>query len=218
MTPNRINNFNDLQMTLTLGKGRGGGVMRTLEPLFFSISCSQPSMLRNDSLFVRSNTTMMPKIDPIYQTFQKPWNAETPKSWNPKFLFCVTDAVSALVVGVGNSAVSLLASGVPNLQLDCAVVDLEGAEAEVHADRANVVLLKAVVLWDTRQIAKGHISCPVLGEYTYSEANEEAGLADAGVPDKHHFEEIVATDTDRLSKHKKEISLTILFSCLVFWL
>ena len=56
------------------------------------------------------------------------------------------DAVSTFVVGIGDCAVALLAGSVPNLQLDRRLVDLEGAEAEVHSDCAQVVLLKAIIL------------------------------------------------------------------------
>ena len=56
------------------------------------------------------------------------------------------DAVGALVVGVGDGAVALLARRVPNLKFDRALVDGQRAEAEVDADRADVVLLEAVVL------------------------------------------------------------------------
>ena len=56
------------------------------------------------------------------------------------------DAVSPLVVGVGNSAIPLLACCIPNLKLDGALVDLQRAEAEVDTDRANVVFLEAVIL------------------------------------------------------------------------
>lgn len=56
------------------------------------------------------------------------------------------DAVSALVIRVRDRAVALLACRVPNLQLDRRLVDLHRAEAEIHPDRADVVLLEAVVL------------------------------------------------------------------------
>ena len=56
------------------------------------------------------------------------------------------DAVGSFVVSIGDGAVALLASRVPNLQLDRALIDLQRAEAEIDADRADVVLLEAIIL------------------------------------------------------------------------
>jgi len=65
--------------------------------------------------------------------------------------------------------VPLLAGGVPNLGLDDLAVDLETAGGELDADGG--LGLEAEL---------------VLGE-----AGEEVGLADAGVADEHHLEEVV---------------------------
>ena len=54
--------------------------------------------------------------------------------------------VSTLVVGICDRSVAFLAGRIPNLQLDRRLVDLQGAEAEVHSNRAQVVLLEAVIL------------------------------------------------------------------------
>ena len=56
------------------------------------------------------------------------------------------DAVSTLVIGVRNCAVPFLACRVPDLQLDRALVYLQRSEPEVDSDRADVVLLEAVIL------------------------------------------------------------------------
>ena len=56
------------------------------------------------------------------------------------------NAVGALVVGICDSPVAFLSCRVPNLQLDRALVDLQGSEAEVDTDCADVVLLEAVIL------------------------------------------------------------------------
>jgi hypothetical protein len=56
------------------------------------------------------------------------------------------DAVGALVIGVSDGAIALLPSRVPNLQLDCRLVDLHRAEAEIHSNCANVILLETIVL------------------------------------------------------------------------
>ena len=56
------------------------------------------------------------------------------------------DAISSLVVSVCDSAVSLLSSSVPYLQLDSGLVDLKSAESEVNTNCADVVFLETVVL------------------------------------------------------------------------
>ena len=68
-----------------------------------------------------------------------------------------------------DQSVPLLAGGVPNLGLDDLAVDLEAAGGELDADGG--LGLEAEL---------------VLGE-----AGEEVGLADAGVADEHHLEEVV---------------------------
>ena len=79
------------------------------------------------------------------------------------------DSISALVVRVRDGSVSLLAGRVPNLQLDRALVDLQCAETEVYPDRANVVLLEAVI----------------------GKSDEQTGFADVSVPNQHHLEQVV---------------------------
>ena len=61
------------------------------------------------------------------------------------------NAISSLVVCIGDRAVPFLASCIPNLQLDRRLIDLEGAEPEVNTDRAQVVLLEAIVLAPSKE-------------------------------------------------------------------
>ena len=56
------------------------------------------------------------------------------------------NTVGSLVVSVSDCAVAFLACCVPDLKFDSALIDLQRAEAEVYADRADVVLLEAIVL------------------------------------------------------------------------
>ena len=55
-------------------------------------------------------------------------------------------AISTLVIGICDCAVALLSSRVPNLKLNCTLVDLKGTEAEVDTNSANVVFLETVIL------------------------------------------------------------------------
>ena len=59
------------------------------------------------------------------------------------------DAIGTLVVGIRDGAIPLLSGCVPDLQLDGRLVDLESAETEINTDRADVVLLEAIILkWE----------------------------------------------------------------------
>lgn len=55
-------------------------------------------------------------------------------------------AIGTLVIGICDCAVAFLSGRVPNLKLNCTLVDLKGAEAEVDSNRANVVFLETVIL------------------------------------------------------------------------
>ena len=55
------------------------------------------------------------------------------------------DAVSAAVVGVGDGAEALLASGVPQLQLDDFILTLEGQNLEVYANGGNIVRVPVLI-------------------------------------------------------------------------
>ena len=57
------------------------------------------------------------------------------------------NAVGALVVRIRDSSVALLPRRVPNLQLYRRLVDLHGSEPEINSDRANVVLLETIILF-----------------------------------------------------------------------
>ena len=49
-------------------------------------------------------------------------------------------AISSFVICIGDSAISLLPGSVPNLKLDSALVDLQGAEAKINTNRCDIVL------------------------------------------------------------------------------
>ena len=80
------------------------------------------------------------------------------------------DSVSALVVAARDSLESLLTRSVPNLKLDRLSVDFDRADLEVHSDRGHEVVCE-------------HIVC---------ESQQQRRLADAGVSDQQHLEQIVA--------------------------
>jgi hypothetical protein len=90
--------------------------------------------------------------------------------------------VSALVVAASDGLEALLASGVPDLELDCLAIDInssdflqgrlarEGATYEVDANCWHEVVCEHVV----------------------SESEQQRGLSDSGVSNQQHFEEVVA--------------------------
>lgn len=80
------------------------------------------------------------------------------------------DAVRALVVARGDGLEALLSGGVPNLKLDGLAVDLNGADLKVDTDRRHEVVCEHVV----------------------RESQQQGGLADTGVADQKHLEEVVA--------------------------
>lgn len=49
------------------------------------------------------------------------------------------------VIGVHYGAEPFLSGGVPYLQLDYLVIDVDGLESEVHPDRNHVVLVELIV-------------------------------------------------------------------------
>ena len=55
------------------------------------------------------------------------------------------NAFSPLVVCICDSAVALLASSVPNLELDFTSLQLEGSESEVNSDSGGIVLNKVII-------------------------------------------------------------------------
>lgn len=56
------------------------------------------------------------------------------------------DSVSTLVVAGGDGLEALLASSVPNLQLDRLAVDVNRSDLEVHTNRRHEVLSEHIVL------------------------------------------------------------------------
>jgi hypothetical protein len=83
------------------------------------------------------------------------------------------DAVRPLVVGRRDRLESLLARGVPDLKLDGLAVNLDGADLEVHADGWHEVICEDIVC----------------------ESEQERGLADSGVTDEQHLEQVVTIDS-----------------------
>lgn len=79
------------------------------------------------------------------------------------------DAMRSAVVAASDGAEALLASGVPNLQLDRLAVELDRTNLEVHADGGDVGLRVRIV----------------------SKAEEEARLAHATVANENKLEDIV---------------------------
>ena len=79
-------------------------------------------------------------------------------AWAPRIAILIT-----FVIGVGYGSESLLACGVPYLQFDVFVVGSHRFEPEIHADGGHVILVELVV----------------------RESEQEAGLADGGVPHDH---------------------------------
>ena len=58
------------------------------------------------------------------------------------------DAVSALVICIRDRTVALLPRSIPYLELNRRLIDLHCPESKIDPDRANVVLLKAIVLFE----------------------------------------------------------------------
>lgn len=79
------------------------------------------------------------------------------------------DTVSTLVIAAGDSLEALLACSVPNLQLDSLSVDLDGTDLEVYSDGGHEVVC----------------------EYIVCKSEQKRGLADTGVSDEEHLEEVV---------------------------
>ena len=80
------------------------------------------------------------------------------------------DAVSALVVAACNGLEAFLPGGIPDLQFDRLAVHFDSPDLEVDSNSGHEVICEHVV----------------------SESQEEGGLADAGVSDQQHLEQIVA--------------------------
>ena len=55
------------------------------------------------------------------------------------------NTVGTFVVGFGDSAVPLLAGGVPDLEPDRALIDLESSEPKINSNRGDVVFFKVIV-------------------------------------------------------------------------
>lgn len=80
-----------------------------------------------------------------------------------------SNAVGAAVVGGGDGAEALLASGIPDLHLNGLALDVEGANFEVDANGGDVRLSVRVI----------------------NEAKQKAGLTDAGIANQKDLEEVI---------------------------
>jgi hypothetical protein len=80
------------------------------------------------------------------------------------------NSIGSLVISVRDCTIALLPGGVPNLQLNCAFIDLKSAETEVHTDCCNVVLRETIV----------------------SESYQQARLAHTSVTDEDQLEKVIA--------------------------
>ena len=79
------------------------------------------------------------------------------------------DALCALVIGIGDRSVPFLPCRVPNLQLHLASAVINRTESEINTDRRRIVLNEIVV----------------------GEADQQAGLAHARVPQQHQLEQVI---------------------------
>lgn len=90
--------------------------------------------------------------------------------------------VGSLVIGVRDCTIALLPGRVPNLQLNCAFIDLESAEAEIHTDRCDVVLRETIV----------------------SETHQQARLAHTSVTNEYQLEQVIAISIKIFVKVEKD--------------
>lgn len=68
------------------------------------------------------------------------------------------NAVGTFVIRIRYGSIPLLTCCIPDLEFDCALVDLKRAEAKVNANRADVVLLEAIILSTETAIQSAHPS------------------------------------------------------------
>lgn len=92
------------------------------------------------------------------------------------------NSIGSLVISVGDCPIALLPGRVPNLQLNCTLVDLKSAETEIHTDRRNVVLRETIV----------------------SETHQQARLAHTSVTNKHQLEQVIAISKNLKVKVEKD--------------
>eukprot|EP00356_Strombidium_inclinatum_P002656 CAMPEP_0170478604 /NCGR_PEP_ID=MMETSP0208-20121228/73_1 /TAXON_ID=197538 /ORGANISM="Strombidium inclinatum, Strain S3" /LENGTH=110 /DNA_ID=CAMNT_0010750893 /DNA_START=364 /DNA_END=696 /DNA_ORIENTATION=+ len=85
------------------------------------------------------------------------------------------DTVRTLVVAGGDGLESLLASSIPDLELNGLAVDVDGSDLEIDTDGGHEVLVEHVV----------------------SETEEEGGLSDTRVSNEEDLEEIIAVQQHR---------------------
>ena len=103
---------------------------------------------------------------------------------------CEDDAGCPLVVGLGDVFELLLSCGVPDLQLELLVVDLDGFDFEVDSDGGDVGLLEVVL----------------------AEAHDEVGFADPAVANDDDLGHIVVVDVFLCFFHFELLSIYYLYS------
>jgi hypothetical protein len=62
------------------------------------------------------------------------------------YVVCNNYSVCSLVVARGDSLETFLASCVPNLKLDCLLIDVDGPDFEVNSDCGHKVVVEDVIL------------------------------------------------------------------------
>ena len=106
------------------------------------------------------------------------------------------DASRPLVVGLGNVLELLLSCGVPDLQLELLVVDLDGFDFEVDPDGGDVGLLEVVL----------------------AEAHDEVGFADPAVADDDDLGHVVVVDVFLCFFHIELLSIYYLYQIpVIHW-
>jgi hypothetical protein len=93
------------------------------------------------------------------------------------------DSIRTFVVCVGDGAVPLLASCIPNLKLKFLTTMSEWSESEINPDSRHVVLVELIV----------------------GKPDEQAALPDTGVSQQDHLEEVVVIFPDSSRRHFKFI-------------
>ena len=99
------------------------------------------------------------------------------------------DSVGTLVVGSSDGLEALLASGIPDLELDLLGVNLDGLDFEVDSDGRHEVVCEGVV----------------------SETDQEGGFTHTGTADEEHFEEVVAIKRSKLKRLTGKLTIQIAY-------
>ena len=92
------------------------------------------------------------------------------------------DSHGSFVVCLGDGAESLLASGVPNLELNGLSVDIDGP------DFLQTRLAREGGTYEVDSDCGHEVVC----EHVVGESEQQGGLSDSGVSNQQHLEEVVA--------------------------